>query len=564
MTGGAFEEGVATLASLAALGRGPDTNGAMTAARLRPPTSAGRRPERSTGADAAEQSRRLAEARYRTLIEQIPAVTFLASLSEGENEIYVSPQIESLLGFTQEEWVSDPVLWYRQTHPDDRDRVSQKFAALCLTGKPFRDVVRVRTRTGETVWVDAEARLVRDEQGQLLFLQGVGFDVSDQYRAREAREQLIREQAARAEADRERDRLREIFSGLPAAIALLRAPDYTIEFLNPVALELAGGNADAFGTALRDALAEFDQPGLTTFDRVLASGEPFFARELRITGVDTEQERFFNVVCQPLRDYRGPLLLTHAVEVTEQVRARRDVEDALRLREEFLSIASHELRTPIAALQAQAQLNVRRIQRNAELQPQRLMQAFEAINNQAGRLARLVSQLLDISRLQAGKFELQREPTDLAALVEQAVASRGSADHRHGMRLDVPPGLEVEVDPLRIEQVLTNLLDNAVKYSPNGGDIEVGLRRGDAHWAELSVRDHGLGIPPDKRGHLFERFYQAHAGGHRSGLGLGLYICRQIVEQHGGSISADFPADGGTRFVVRLPLREPGAASDGR
>src|SRR5207248_678872 len=149
--------------------------------------------------------RRVAEARYRTLIEQIPAVTFLASLSAGHNEIYVSPQIEALLGFTQEEWVSDPVLWYRQTHPDDRERASRSFAELCLAGKPFREVVRVLTRSGETVWVDAEARLVRDDRGHLLFLQGVGFDVSAQYRAREAREQLIREHAAHAEADRELD-----------------------------------------------------------------------------------------------------------------------------------------------------------------------------------------------------------------------------------------------------------------------------------------------------------------------------------------------------------------------
>src|ERR1700716_3367964 len=222
------EEGLATLAALAGAGAGLESDGSTSSpARSEAGPPDGR---------AAEQSRRLAEARYRTLIEQIPAVTFLASLAGGQNEIYVSPQIESLLGFTQREWVSDPVLWYRQTHADDRDRVSLEFAALCLTGEPFRDVVRMVTRTGDIVWVHAEARLVRDHQGQLLFLQGVGFDVTEQYRAREAREQLIREQAARAEADRERDRLREIFTGLPAAITLLRGPDYTIEYVNPVAV----------------------------------------------------------------------------------------------------------------------------------------------------------------------------------------------------------------------------------------------------------------------------------------------------------------------------------------
>jgi signal transduction histidine kinase len=101
--------------------------------------------------------------------------------------------------------------------------------------------------------------------------------------------------------------------------------------------------------------------------------------------------------------------------------------------------------------------------------------------------------------------------------------------------------------------VLTNLLDNARKYSPEGGAVEVSLRSLDGGGAELAVRDFGLGIPHEKRGQIFERFYQAHGEGHRSGLGLGLFISRQIVSLHGGEIHAEFPDDGGTRFVVRLP-----------
>ena len=542
-----IEEGLATLAALAAVGIEPGNQAA--------PSSGPSSTAPVLGEESAEHSRRrVAEARYRTLIEQIPAVTFLASLSGGQNEIYVSPQIESLLGFTQQEWVSDPVLWYRQTHPDDRDRVSLEFAALCLTGKPFRDVVRVITRTGETVWVHAEARLVRDEEGQFLFLQGVGFDVSDQYRAREAHEELMREQGARAEADRERDRLREIFSGLPAAIWLLRGPEYTVEFVNPVVLEVADGNARLIGRPFAEAFADFAEVCLPVFDRVMAVGQQFSARELRISSRGDRSERFFNFTCQPLHDYRGPLLLAHAVEVTDQVRARRDVEDALRLRDEFLSIASHELRTPIAALQAQAQLILRRANRG-QVEMQRTMQAFQTIIAQSQKLSRLVGQLLDISRLESGKLQVEPEQLDVALLVEQVVDIARTSAERHTIELEAPPSLEIHADQLRVEQVLTNLLDNAVKYSPHGGVIEVRLRRTDDE-AELSVRDHGLGIPPDKREAIFERFYQAHSSGHRSGLGLGLYICRQIVEMHRGSIHAEFPADGGSRFVVRLPLAD--------
>ena len=113
------------------------------------------------------------------------------------------------------------------------------------------------------------------------------------------------------------------------------------------------------------------------------------------------------------------------------------------------------------------------------------------------------------------------------------------------------------MDPLRIEQVLTNLLDNATKFSPAGGSVEVAISRGSETTALLTVRDHGLGVAPEHRTRIFERFYQAH--GDRSGMGLGLYITRMIVESHGGTIYAEFPDDGGTRFVISLPLRSRSA-----
>jgi signal transduction histidine kinase len=229
-------------------------------------------------------------------------------------------------------------------------------------------------------------------------------------------------------------------------------------------------------------------------------------------------------------------------------------EDALRVRDEFLSIAAHELKTPITSLSGQAQLLLRRLRRKGSLEPERLAPALETIRGQADRLARLIGRLLDISRLEAGKLALERHPTDLTGLVEQVVAGARAWSERHPITVAAPPYLEALVDPLRLEQVLTNLLDNAVKFSPDGGPVEVVLGRMGSDTVELAVRDRGLGIPAEKRGQLFERFYQVHANGHRGGLGLGLYISRQIVELHGGGIRAEFPPDGGTRFVVRLPV----------
>ncbi len=118
------------------------------------------------------------EARYRTLVEGIPAVTFMAALDEGVNELYVSPQIETLLGFSQKEWLEDPILWYARLHPDDRDRWHDEFARICSTGEPFHSIYRFVARDGRTVWVHGEAKVVRDDDGHPLFLQGVAFDIT--------------------------------------------------------------------------------------------------------------------------------------------------------------------------------------------------------------------------------------------------------------------------------------------------------------------------------------------------------------------------------------------------
>jgi PAS domain S-box-containing protein len=137
----------------------------------------------STIRDVTDRRRALAqlrkmEARYRTLVEGIPAVTFMAALDEGVNELYVSPQVEALLGFSQKEWLENPILWFTQLHPDDRRRWHEEFARTCATGEAFRSVYRFLSRDGRVVWVHGEAEVVRDDEGRPLFLQGVAFDIT--------------------------------------------------------------------------------------------------------------------------------------------------------------------------------------------------------------------------------------------------------------------------------------------------------------------------------------------------------------------------------------------------
>jgi PAS domain S-box-containing protein len=260
----------------------------------------------------------------------------------------------------------------------------------------------------------------------------------------------------------------------------------------------------------------------------------------------------------------GPKALTLAEELAhrcglaiENARLYREAQSAIGLRDDFFSVASHELKTPVAALLAYTQLMLRRSERQGGLSREQIDEALDEIHWQSDRIARLVAQLLDTSRLDAGKLGVDPEQTDVAALVRAAVYAALASSQRHTIEVVAPPKCWATIDAVRFEQVITNLVDNAIKYSPDGGPIEVELTRPSDASMQLVVRDHGIGIPPEHRPHVFDRFYQAHAGQHFAGvagMGLGLYISRRIVEMHGGTIHVDGPAGGGTRVTVIMPV----------
>jgi signal transduction histidine kinase len=149
---------------------------------------------------------------------------------------------------------------------------------------------------------------------------------------------------------------------------------------------------------------------------------------------------------------------------------------------------------------------------------------------------------------------VELQSTDISSLVENVVQLLSERSTRHTIAIRTPGPIVAMVDPLRVEQVITNLVDNAIKYTPDDGRIVVEVERASAEFLAIRVTDDGIGIPLEKRGQIFDRFYRAHGESHQSGLGLGLYISRQIVELHGGTIRADFPTAGGSSFVVELPV----------
>lgn len=241
----------------------------------------------------------------------------------------------------------------------------------------------------------------------------------------------------------------------------------------------------------------------------------------------------------------------------EEERARLlEAEQAARVREEFLALASHELKTPLTTVKVYGQLLARHLHQPSP-DYQRLDRFAHQIQEQIGRLETLVTDLLDASRIQRGRLELHLEDVDLAQLTEQVMSRFELAPERterHTVVLDTLEPVQGVWDRARLDQVLTNLISNALKYSPHGGEVRVTVRQNHDH-AELIVSDQGIGIAASERPSLFQPFIRgksAHLSA--SGTGLGLYITSQIVQQHGGTIDLESePAEGST-FTIRLPL----------
>jgi signal transduction histidine kinase len=265
------------------------------------------------------------------------------------------------------------------------------------------------------------------------------------------------------------------------------------------------------------------------------------------TALRTEDERLMAIA---LLQQKAQALET---EIEEHKQARRELQSAIEARDTFLSVAAHELKTPITSLRGFAQLLLRSLNAHREIAPDRLEDALTSIDLQTNRLARLVSRLLDTTQIEAGKLRLDPELIDIVPLISALLKQQAGAGHT--FVYDGPEQLNALVDPLRFEQVITNLLNNAVKFSPHGGSITVRLEQSAPGGIRLSVTDHGLGIPPDQRDAAFDRFYQAHAESerHLAGMGLGLHITREIIRMHGGTIRIEQPEHSGSRFVIDLP-----------
>jgi CheY-like chemotaxis protein len=258
-----------------------------------------------------------------------------------------------------------------------------------------------------------------------------------------------------------------------------------------------------------------------------------------------------------VQGFMGTAAVTALTLASAVIDRRRTVEEAARLREEFLSIATHELRTPVTSLMGYAQLAQRAVSAG---QPELLPAMLGAIVRQSGRLSRLITHLLDVSRIESGQFRLMTQPTDLSALTATTVELARLADaDRHRWATHIEAGIVTDVDPEKWEELIANLVENAVKYTAEGRTVTTSLERRPDGGVSLAVADDGTGIPADRLPFVFDRFYRARVDEAWAGLGLGLYIARQIAEGHDGRIDVISSAGSGTTFTVTLPAGRVGS-----
>ncbi len=233
--------------------------------------------------------------------------------------------------------------------------------------------------------------------------------------------------------------------------------------------------------------------------------------------------------------------------------------------QDFIATVSHDLKNPLGAIKAQAQLLRRHVQRTDPPSTDRLLNGLEQIDATATRMTAQIDELLDQTRLQAGQdLDLQRQAVDLVMLTRQAVEEAQQTSERHVIRISSPVSTLVGYwDPIRLLRVIANLLSNAVKYSPRGGTITVTIALGrdelpGSHWASVAVTDEGIGIPKEDLPEIFGRYRRGgNVAGRIAGSGVGLAGALEIVEEHGGAISVDSAEGAGSTFKVTLPLIPP-------
>lgn len=481
---------------------------------------------------------RAEQKKYRDLVEGIPEGVVWAALPESFMFVFVSQAAETLFGYPVDQWLTEENFFLSRLPSEEREAFRDGVRAIWETGKSFEREHRFLKRDGTTAWLKTSVRIHRDPENDAVELRGLSTDIT---RLKEAERML----------ERAKNRSELLAQ---ASLALAKSVDYQTNLVE-----------------VADLVAAHLHANLHVFPWTKASAVPDTDKLLRQGMVVTELRARNNslglLAIEPRGggDFARDELQGIADDLANRVAAAIDnaalfkrAQDAIKVREEFISIASHELKTPITPLKLQTQLLLRMADRQPESEWKRdhIVGMLRSSNQQIDRLTRLVDDLLDMSRMGQGKLQLSFAEFDLVALVLEILKRFEEQLARAGIQVEasLPESLIVCWDSFRIEQVLINLLANAVKYAP-GKPVSVTLSQ-ENNIVVLSIKDNGAGISKTDQARIFKRFERVGSSTAIAGLGLGLYIVSQIVGEHGGKVFVESSLGHGAKFTVKIP-RQP-------
>ncbi|WP_341737179.1 PAS domain-containing protein [Microcoleus sp. CAWBG640] len=505
--------------------------------------------ERKRIAEVLQES----EERFRQLAENIDAVFWIKEMPE-DRVCYVSPAYERLWGQNPQELYDDRQVWINYIHPDDREWTARAFQEKAATGQ-FDEEYRLILADGSIRWVHDRCFPLRDGAGEIYRFAGIAEDITDRKQAQEALRQ----------SEEFKNRM---LDSSPDCIKVLNL-DGQILYINTGGLCLL--EIDDIAPYLNTEWlcfwdGDYRQQAEQAF-AAAASGEVYLFRGYCPTAKGTP--KWWEVIVSPILDASGLVerVLVISRDITDRKQAeierdrlfeqeqaaRAEAERANRIKDEFLTVLSHELRSPLSPILGWAKLLQTR-----NFDPAKTAQALATIERNAKLQVKLIDDLLDIAKVLRGKLSIDTAPVNLIFIIESAIDTvRAAAVAKSILIHPVLPKIGlVSGDATRLQQVVWNLLSNAIKFTPNHGQVDIRLEQID-NQARITISDAGKGINPDFLPYIFESFRQEDASTTRKygGLGLGLTIVRQLVEAHGGTIVADSPGKGlGATFTVQLPL----------
>lgn len=490
--------------------------------------------DRVTALKRAEESEKL----FRTYAESMPQMAFIAN-AKGEIT-YFNRRWYDFSGSSEGEDFN----WEEREihHPEDKERTVQRWRHSIETGEPYEIEYRLRRKDGSYRWHLGRAVPLRDSTGKITQWVGTNTDIHDQ--------KLI---------EANQTRLLQLLESSSDFIGLADIEGKGI-FINSAGREMVGidPETDIAKIQISDFFFEED---LSFVDKVIIPTtlqEGKWVGDFRFKHFKTGEVKWVHYNSFITHDEKTGELTGFATvsrDITEMKQKERKLEEALIARDQFLSIASHELKTPLTSLKLQAQLTLRNLQNKKEIAPDRQLSMANQTSELVGRLTRLIDDMLDVSRIRTGKLQLDKAEHDFSDIIREAVFRLSVLFEAAGLShpyMDLDENVKGICDRFRIEQVIGNLLTNAIRYGM-GKPVMISLKKKD-NYIRMAVTDQGYGIAQEDLGRIFGRYERAINSSEVSGLGLGLFITKEIVESHNGRIWVESEVGKGSTFIVELPV----------